>query len=33
MSGCGEINSLRIIGTAKDKGADRLLRDEGRASA
>ena len=28
-----EINSLRIFGTAKDKGADRLVRDEGRASA
>ena len=28
-----EINSLRIFGTTKDKGADRLVRDEGRASA
>ena len=27
------INSLRIFGTAPDKGADRLLRDEGRACA
>ena len=28
-----EINSLRIIGTAQGKGRDRLVRDEGRASA
>jgi cysteine desulfurase/selenocysteine lyase len=28
-----EINSLRIIGTARDKGAIVLVRDEGRASA
>ena len=28
-----EINSIRIFGTAKDKGADRVVRDEGRASA
>ena len=28
----GKINSLRIIGNAKGKGPDRLIRDEGRAS-
>ena len=28
-----EINSLRIIGTAQGQGRDRLVRDEGRASA